>query len=135
MAHPRMYDEADPLLARVRRICLALPEAWERESHGRPTFVAGRRTFAQFGIAGEDDRRLVVRPDDGDRPALLGHPRVSVPPYVGGAGWLAFELRDDVPGHDRGSPVVDWDEMAELVEDSYRRVALVRMRRALDARG
>jgi hypothetical protein len=29
-------------------------------------------------------------------------------------------------------PPVDWQEMAELVEDSYRRVALLRMLRALD---
>lgn len=128
MAHPRMYDEDDPLLALVRRLCLGYPEALERESHGRPVFFAGRRTFAQYGVAGEDDRRLVVRPDDVDRDALLQHPRASVPPYLGPAGWLAFELRD-APD----LPPLDEQEMAELVDDSYRRVALVRMLRALDA--
>lgn len=128
MAHPRMYDEDDPLLARVRALCLAYPEAGERESHGRPVFFAGKRAFAQYGIRGEDDRRLLVHPDDGDREALLQHPRVSVPPYLGPAGWLGFELREA-----DGLPPPDWQEMAELVDDSYRRVALVRMLRALEA--
>ena len=127
VAHPRMYDEDDPLLARVRRICLALPETREQESHGRPSFFAGKRTFAHYGIHGEDDRRLLVRPDDTDHEALLQHPRSSVPPYLGPSGWLGFELQD-LPGQ----PGPDWDELAELVEDSYRRVALVRMRHALD---
>jgi len=55
MAHPRMYDEDDPLLARLRPVCLALPEATERESHGRPHFFAGKRVFATYGVAGDDD--------------------------------------------------------------------------------
>ncbi len=129
MAHPRMYDDDDPLLARVRSFCLAFPETGERESHGRPTFFAGQRVFAQYGVSGEDDRRLIVRPGDADREALLHHPRASVPPYLGPAGWLGFDLR----ARD-GEPGPDWEEMAELVEESYRRVALVRMLRALEAR-
>lgn len=124
-----MYSDDDPLLARVRAICLALPEAVEKESHGRPTFFAGKRVFAVYGVQGEDDSRLLVHPDAVEREALLQHPRGSVPPYWGPSGWLAFEL-----GAVAGAPDVDWDEMAELVEDSYRRVALVRMVRALDAR-
>jgi hypothetical protein len=125
-----MYDEEDPLLARVRSICLALPEAVEQESHGRPTFFAGKRVFAVFGAHGEDDTRLLVHPDDAEREALLRHPRSSVPPYWGPSGWLAFELRPLPEG-----PEPDWGEMAELVEDSYRRVALVRMVRALEELG
>jgi hypothetical protein len=130
MSHPRMYSDDDPLLAQVREMCLALPEAVEQESHGRPTFFAGKRVFAVYGVQGEDDTRLLVHPDDVEREALLQHPRCSVPPYWGPSGWLAFEL-----GTPPDAPDVDWAEMAELVEDSYRRVALVRMVRVLDARG
>ena len=36
MGHPIMFDDSDPLLARLRRICLALPDAAEKISHGRP---------------------------------------------------------------------------------------------------
>ena len=38
MAHPPRYDDRDPLLARVRELAFALPEAKEKISHGTPTF-------------------------------------------------------------------------------------------------
>ena len=44
-----MYDEHDPLLARVRALCLALPDAEERVSHGRPAW----RVAKQFAAAAE----------------------------------------------------------------------------------
>lgn len=31
-----MFDAEDPLLARLRQVCLALPDAAEKISHGRP---------------------------------------------------------------------------------------------------
>ncbi len=34
-------DRADALLPRVRRLCLALPGATERRSHGSPSFFVG----------------------------------------------------------------------------------------------
>jgi hypothetical protein len=46
------------------------------------------------------------------------------PPYVGVRGWLGVYL--DVP--------VDWDEIADLVEDAYRTVAPKRLIAELDAR-
>lgn len=48
MSHPRMYDESDPILQRLRAICLGLPEATEVEAWGRPTFRAGR-IFVTYG--------------------------------------------------------------------------------------
>ena len=38
-------------LERLRRACLALPGAWEKLSHGEPTFWAGKRMFASFANA------------------------------------------------------------------------------------
>ena len=58
-----------------------------------------------------------------DAPALRQDARIFSPPYFGPSGWLAIEL-------DR---VDDWDEVAELVDASYRQVALVRQLKALDA--
>jgi hypothetical protein len=46
------------------------------------------------------------------------------PPYVGHRGWLGVRL--DV--------AVDWDEIAELVEDAYRIIAPKRLVAELDAR-
>jgi hypothetical protein len=125
MTHPIMYDDDDPLLARLRGICLALPETSETVSHGRPAFWAGRRTFASYGAYGFGDTRLIVRPADAEREALAADPRFSVPPYWGPSGWLALDLAEH-PGLDG-----DWTEVAEIVEDSYRRVALKRMLAAL----
>jgi hypothetical protein len=47
-----------------------------------------------------------------------------VPPYVGPKGWIGVRL-------DIGT--VDWDEVAEIVEESYRMTAGKRLVAALDA--
>ncbi len=122
MTHPRMYDDGDPLLAGVRALTSAFPESAEVESWGRPTFRAGRKIFAVFGTQ-VSPHGLVLRPDEDEREALLADPRFSSPPYFGPSGWLALDL-DAAP--------VDWDEVAELLDDSYRQVALRRMAQALD---
>ena len=38
MAHPRMYDDLNPAIRRLREICLALPQAFEKEAWGECTF-------------------------------------------------------------------------------------------------
>ena len=118
-----MYTDDDRFLADVRRVCLALPESVEVEAWGRPTFRAGKKIFAMF-TGSEDDRHTVIfKPDVDERPALLGDERFYSPPYWGPSGWLGLDLT---------AGPVDWDEVAELVETSYRQVALKRMVNALD---
>jgi predicted DNA-binding protein (MmcQ/YjbR family) len=107
-----MYDDADPLLADLRRVCLALPEAVEIEAWGRPTFRAGPKG-KMFAVVGGEG--LIFKPEPAERDALLADRKYSVPAYYGPSGWLALEL--DSP---------DWTEIAELVETSYRQVALKR---------
>jgi predicted DNA-binding protein (MmcQ/YjbR family) len=126
--HPVTFADDDPYLADVRRLALALPEVVETVSHGRPTFWAGARgrTFATYGRTATSPAVLLVRPDPGDREALLADPRVLVPAYVGVAGWLGLDLL---------AAPVDLDEVAELLDASYRLVALRRQLRALDAAG
>jgi hypothetical protein len=118
-----MYDEQDPLLRRLREIALGLPEAAEVEAWGRPTFRAGKKIFAVYG-SGEDQHRVIFKPEPGERDVLVHDSRFSIPPYFGPSGWLAFDL--DVPA-------LDWAEVDELLEGSYRQVALKRMLKALDA--
>jgi predicted DNA-binding protein (MmcQ/YjbR family) len=126
MSHPRMYSDDDPYLADLRKRCLALPESVEVEAWGRPTFRAGKRMFAVF--EGDDLHRYAVifKPDPAERPALLADPRFYVPAYYGPSGWVALDLT---------AGPVDWAEVGELLESSYRLVALKRMLKALDARG
>lgn len=120
-----MYRDDDPFLTELRSICLGLPESAEIEAWGRPTFRAGKKLFAVFSGGHEDRYSVVFKPEPDERPALLDDPRFYVPPYFGPSGWL---------GLDFGVAPVDWDEVAELMESSYRQVALKRMLRALDDR-
>lgn len=123
MEHPRMFDDDDPVLARVRELAARFPESHEVEAWGRPTFRAGKKIFAVLGSGEDRPHGLVLKPDEDERPALEQDPRFFVPPYFGPSGWLALDL-DAAP--------VDWQEVHELLDASYRRVALVRMLRALD---
>jgi predicted DNA-binding protein (MmcQ/YjbR family) len=124
MAHPRMYRDDDPYLKELREVCLALPEAVEVEAWGRPTFRAGK-IFALFSGTDERQYGMIFKPESDERAALLEEPRFYSPPYYGPSGWLALDF-DAAP--------VDWDEVAELVEESYRQIALKRMLKALDER-
>lgn len=132
MAHPVMFSDDDPGLAELRAIALALPGAEEKVSHGRPTFRAGK-IFAAFGGSeklGPGNHRqvpcaLIFTPDSVDVPALDQDPRFFVPAYYGPYGARAIDL---------DGATVDWDEITELVDASYRMVAAKRLIAELDTR-
>lgn len=131
-----MFDEADPALARVRELALALPGADEKVSHGRPAFFT-TTVFAYYGgsrrVDGEwvqHPRAVLVRPDPAERAALLEDPRCWVPAYLGPSGWLGLDLTGDPD--DPADP--EWTEVAELLDASYRRTAPRRLVAELDAR-
>src|SRR5687767_6958529 len=115
MATKREHDRA---LARVRRLCLALPEVSERPSHGSPAFfIRGKKTLAMFvddhhgdGILG-----IWVPAFPGVQQELVDTEpdRFFRPPYVGPSGWVGVRLDLDV----------DWDEVDAIVHDAYRKVA------------
>jgi hypothetical protein len=113
--------------ARLRKLCLALPEVTERLSHGEPTwFVQGKKTFVMFANHHHDDRLAFwCAASDGAQETLVTEDpeRFFVPPYVGHRGWLGVYL--DVE--------VDWDQISDLVVDAYRRVAPRKLVAALDA--
>ncbi|HLJ69284.1 MAG TPA: MmcQ/YjbR family DNA-binding protein [Chloroflexota bacterium] len=119
-----MDTPVDPL-ERLRQICLTLPEATERLSHGEPTwFVQGKRVFVMYADHHHDDRLAFwCAAPAGVQEALVGSEpeRFFVPPYVGGRGWLGVWL--DVP--------VDWEDVEGLVADAYRMVAPERLIRQL----
>jgi hypothetical protein len=108
-------------LERLRRLCMELPEATERLSHGEPTwFVGGKRSFVMFADHHHDDRLAFwcAAPPGAQQALVAADPgRFFVPPYVGHRGWLGVRL--DVP--------LDWEEIAELVADAHRMVAPKRL--------
>ena len=113
-------------LERLRRICLALPEAAEKEAWGDPTWRVRDRIFVMQKGNFEGGRPSVwLKAPDGAQTALVssGPERFFVPPYVGHKGWVGVHL---------DGRRVDWEELADLIEDSYRLIAPKRLVAQLD---
>ena len=110
---------AAPLpLARVRQICLSLPETTERASHGAPSFfVRDKVCFVNYMDDHHDDGRLALwcACPPGMREGLVkAEPEhYFVPPYVGVRGWIGVRL-------DRG---IDWDDVERVIREAYLAVA------------
>ncbi len=88
--------DSEEQLLRVRGICLALPEATEKLSHGEPTFFVKKRVFAMFSGNHHNDGHVAVwiPAQPGDQEALIANFPATYywPPYVGVKGWVGIEL-------------------------------------------
>ena len=116
--HRSRLQSSQAVIAKVRGICLALPEANERISHGEPTWFAGKgKVFAMFADHHHGSEHLAVwlpQPLGVQELLIASDPaRFFRPPYVGPSGWVGVVL--DV------SP--DWAAVESLVRDAYRHVA------------
>ena len=127
--HPvRDLSAADRrLVERVRKICMAFPEANERISHGEPTWFAGKgKVFAMIDGHHHDSPHLSVwLPQSFDAQESLirsDSARYFKPPYVGVSGWVGVVL-DTKP---------DWGVVAALVRESFVRVASAKLRKQLE---
>jgi predicted DNA-binding protein (MmcQ/YjbR family) len=108
----------DPRLARVSKICLALPGT-ERKVHGsHAQFLVRKKTFAYFlndhhgdGIVSITGK---VLPGENQALAAAQPARFYLPAYIGPRGWVALRL-------DVGK--IDWDEVSELVRCSFQLIA------------
>jgi hypothetical protein len=111
---------------RLRKIIAAWPETDERISHGSPTFWGGKKTFASFHDNHHGDGRVAawIKSDSDTQEGLVeANPDLFfIPPYVGPSGWLGVRLDGDV----------EWDIVAGLLEDGYRKVAPRRALAKLD---
>ncbi len=106
---------------RLRRLCLELPEAQEVEAWGDPTYRVRNKIFAMEKGAGTE---VWMKGAPGAQEALVGSDPdcFFVPPYVGHKGWIGARL----------TKAIDWEEMAELIEESYRLIAPKRLVAQLD---
>ena len=151
MPHPIMFREDDFGLADVRRIALGFPGAFEKISHGRPVFYANK-SFVWYGGSCKQTGRstrstketeegpdakikaeqvtyphsILIKPSETERPALEQDDRFFFPMYLGPSGWLGLDLT---------AADVDWDEVTELIDTSYRLVATKKLITRLDTEG
>lgn len=106
-------------IARLRKICLALPEAHEVEAWGEPTFRVRNKLFAMFASAsthhGGGRPGVWCKAGPGNQALMVSAEpsRYFVPPYVGPSGWVGIWLDRDP----------DWKEVAALMRDSYSLIA------------
>jgi predicted DNA-binding protein (MmcQ/YjbR family) len=120
-------SEPRPLI-RFRKLCLALPEAYEVASHGEPTFRAGKKMFAMYANAGNHHGAgrhaawIKAAPGRQARMTRTAPGRFFVPAYVGPSGWIGVWLDE----------VCDWAELADILRDAYRLVAPKRLLSQLD---
>ena len=124
-----MFSDDDPGLRELRGRALRFPESFEKVSWGRPVFCAPKM-FAMYGGSSKESGSLVTFPhsllvkvDDSERVALQQDCRFFHPAYLGSAGWLGLDLT---------AAEVDWGEVAELLDASFRLVAPKRLIRLLD---
>ena len=86
---------SDKQIERVRRICLALPSATEKLSHGEPTWFV-KKVFCMFSNNHHGDGHIsvCVPAPQGVQAALIeaAPKKFYRPPYVGPAGWIGIEL-------------------------------------------
>lgn len=97
-------------ITRLRRICLALPEAQEVETWETPTFRIRGKIFALV-----QDDGVWLKAAKGSQEILLeaAPDRFFRPPYLGHKGWVGVRL----------AGAVDWEEVAALVRRSFSLVA------------
>ncbi len=98
-------------LQRIRKICMALPEATEEVTWGTDiNFRVRKKIFCFPGDGGS----LMVKADRAELEALLGDSRFRPAPYLARGGWVMMDLQ---------AASVDWDEVRELIHTSYTRIA------------
>ena len=118
-----MYKDGDPVIQRLRELCLALPAAFEKEAWGECTFrVTGGSMFAMTDNDHHGSAHVAVWVKAPPMvQEILVHAdgrRFFVPPYVGSKGWVGVRL----------DYKVDWDELAEILTDGYLMSAPKRLR-------
>ena len=99
-------------LARMREICLSLPDTKETPTWGQPHFRVGEKIFAGLG---EEKGRLAIgfklERDHADM--MVTRPGFWRAPYVGHKGWVSMDAE----------AVKNWEEVRFLIHESYRLIA------------
>ena len=114
MAHPRMYEDSNPAIKKLRAVCLALGEVVEKEAWGECTFrVASGPMFAMTDNNHHQSGHVAVWVK---APAMAQDILISSdskrffkPPYMGHKGWVGVRI-DSKP---------DWEQLSAILKDGY----------------
>ena len=116
-----MAKRVDPVVV-VDEICMALPEAENKPfgGHEAPAYRVRDKIFVKVN---EDLSGFTCKAPPGVQQVLVASEpdRFYVPAYVGRQGWIGVNFVD-----------VDRDELAAIIEDSYRMTAPKKLLAQLD---
>lgn len=101
----------DKILEKLRKVCLALPNATETLTFGHPTFQVAQKTFCVLEQY-KGELSIAVKVGKQVQAVFLKDDRFFRTPYVGQHGWVSL----------RAIGKLNWDEIRELAEGSYRLV-------------
>jgi predicted DNA-binding protein (MmcQ/YjbR family) len=104
--------------ARLRAICLKLPEATEELMRRGPSYRVADKIFA-LERSRNDGLALWCKVPAGSREIFIGAEpgRFFIPPYFGAKGWIGVGLDE----------AADWLEIESFIRRSYRLVAPARL--------
>jgi predicted DNA-binding protein (MmcQ/YjbR family) len=100
------------MLARMRKLCLALPQTDEGSSFGNPVWRVGKKTFASLYDYGKGLTISFWVGIERQGPLEMD-PRFSIPPYTGPNGWMSLDARQGVTEQ----------ELRGFIIESYRHFA------------
>lgn len=110
-------------IEQLRAICLALPEAREKETWEAPTFRVRDKIFAMVHRF-EGEASVWCKAPPGVQTILVeaAPERFFRPPYVGPKGWIGIRLKGPV----------DWEELGGLIRRSWSMTAPKRLQREIE---
>jgi predicted DNA-binding protein (MmcQ/YjbR family) len=112
VVHEVPMSKIDPILTKMREICLSLPDTKETLTWGQPHFRVGDKIFSGYGE--EKGKKVIgfkLEMDHAD--AMMDDPRFWRAPYVGHKGWVSMDA----------TQVRHWEEVRILIHESYRLIA------------
>jgi len=97
------------VLARMRKICLALAGTEEKISHGHPTFATGKGIYAVLEEY-RGELSICVKVGLEVQGVFLEDPRYYLTPYSGKHGWVSLKVH---------AAPLDWKEIVGLLAGSH----------------
>jgi hypothetical protein len=86
----------------IRKICMSLPDTYEKVSHGCPSFFITEGQYLIFLLNNPGDGRLAVwvaQPPGGQEALIKMNSKFFFrPPYADKSDWVGIDLRSGIPG-------------------------------------